>query len=120
MPTELDTLIDESMRLRSQLHQMQERYDANRQRILSIMTEENKSSYVYGNCKAFRTEPVSVESVTKDLLVKALREVDIPRDKKVFIWNTATKEIQRPSTVILQTWPRPRATAADPAEFSEV
>jgi hypothetical protein len=103
MAQELDTLIDQSLDLRRQVQELQARYDANRSRILEIMTLENRKTYLYGSCRVLRIEAVSVESVSKELLIAALKEVDIPRDKKVFIWNRAIKEVKRPSTVILQT-----------------
>jgi hypothetical protein len=37
------------------------------------------------------------------LFVKALQEVDIPREKKVFIWNRSIKEVKRPEMVILRS-----------------
>jgi hypothetical protein len=103
MSQELDTLIEQSLDLRRQVQTLQDRYDANRGRILEIMAAMNQRSYMFANCRVLRTEAVSVESVSKDLLIQALKEVDIPRDKKVFIWNRAIKEVKRPSTVILQT-----------------
>jgi hypothetical protein len=105
MPTELDALIDESLLLRRQTQQLQEQYDAKRKRILAIMTDANQRVYYHGACRAVCTEPISIESVSKELLIKALKEVDIPRDKKVFIWNTAIKEVRRPGTVMLQMVP---------------
>jgi hypothetical protein len=118
MSSELDTLIDQSLKLRSQVHSLQEQYDANRQRILNIMTDANQKSYTFNDCRVVRTESVSIESVSKDLLIQALKEVEIPRDKKVFIWNRAIKEIKRPSTVILQTI-RPRENGAGRNLFVE-
>ena len=103
MPSEIDILIDESMLLRSEMQKHQDRYDANRRRILEIMTETNRKHYVYKSCKALRTEEISIESVSKEFFIKALKEVDIPRDKKVFIWNASIKEVKRPATIILQT-----------------
>lgn len=103
MVQELNDLIEQSLNLRRQVQELQARYDANRGRILEIMTHENRKTYFFGSCKVLRTEAVSVESVSKDLLILALKEVDIPRDKKVFIWNRAVKEVKRPSTVLLQT-----------------
>jgi hypothetical protein len=102
MSTELNMLIDESLQLRTQVQKLQETYDAKRKRILEIMTDSGQKAYSFGNCKVFRTDPISIESVSKELLIKALKEVDIPRDKKVFIWNTAIKEVLRPATVMLQ------------------
>lgn len=111
MSQELNTLIEQSLDLRRQVQTLQDRYDTNRGRILEIMTAMNERSYVFANCRVLRTEAVSIESVSKDLLIQALKEVDIPRDKKVFIWNRAMKEVKRPSTVILQTIREPRASA---------
>jgi hypothetical protein len=103
MSQELNTLIEQSLDLRRQVQTLQERYDANRGRILEIMAASNQRTYVFANCRVHRTEAVSIESVSKELLIQALKEVDIPRDKKVFIWNRAIKEVKRPSTVLLQT-----------------
>ena len=103
MPVEIEQLIDQSLQLRSQMQKMQEQYDANRGRILEILAETNRKSYVYGNCRAVRTEEISIESVSKEQFIKALKDVDIPRDKKIFIWNQSIKEVKRPSTVLLQT-----------------
>lgn len=102
MPTELDVLIEESLCLRQEVQAMQEQYDEKRGRILALMTAANQQSYRYGQCKAVRTEAVIIESVSKELFVKALQEVDIPREKKVFIWNHSIKEVKRPETVILR------------------
>ncbi|MBN1130011.1 MAG: hypothetical protein JXA71_13550 [Chitinispirillaceae bacterium] len=95
-------MIGESLDLRRQVQTLQERYDGNRGRILEIMTAENRKNYTFANCRVVRTEEVSIESVSKELLIQALKEVDIPREKKVFIWNHAMREVKRPSTVILQ------------------
>ena len=111
MPGELDQLIEQSLDLRRQVQTLQASYDANRGRILEIMTRENRKTYLLGSCRVLRTEEVSIESVTKDLLIQALKEVDIPRDKKIFIWNRAVKEVKRPSTVLLQTVRSPAASA---------
>jgi hypothetical protein len=102
MISELDSLIDDSLRLKSDLQKLQERYNANRQRIFDLMTSANQKFYQHGACKAMRTEQISIESVSKDQFVKALQEVDIPREKKVFIWNRAIKQIVRPAMVVLQ------------------
>jgi hypothetical protein len=114
MSQELDTIIEQSLNLWRQVQTLQERYDANHGRILEIMAAMNQRTYMVANCRVVRTEAVSVESVSKDLLIAALKEVDIPRDKKVFIWNRAIKEVKRPSTVILQTIREP-LTSAPPA-----
>ena len=82
---------------------MQEQYDTKRGRILELMTADNRREYRHPLCKVFRTEAVILESVSKELFVKALQEVDIPREKKVFIWNKSIKEIKRPEMVILRT-----------------
>jgi hypothetical protein len=103
MPSELDVLIDESVRLRQEVQRLQERYDAKRGRILELMTADNLRTYQYGSCKAMRTEAIILESVSKELFVKALQEVDIPREKKVFIWNRSIKEVKRPEMVILRS-----------------
>jgi hypothetical protein len=103
MPSELDVLIEDSLRLRQEVQRMQEQYDAKRGRILELMTAANQQMYRYGQCKAVRTVAVTIESVSKELFVKALQEVDIPREKKVFIWNHSVKEVKRPETVILRT-----------------
>jgi hypothetical protein len=102
MPSDLDNLIGESMDLRRQIQDLQQKYDARRSRILGIMTAANQKFYLNDICKAIRTDPVSIESVSKELFIKALQEVDIPREKKVFIWNRSIKEVKRPETVILQ------------------
>ena len=102
MMSELDTLIDDSVRLKGDLQQMQERYTANRKRIFDCMTFANKKIYQRGNCKVIRTEEISIESVSKEQFIKALQEVDIPREKKVFLWNRAMKQVLRPAMVILQ------------------
>lgn len=49
-----------------------------------------------------RSEPISIETVSKELLIQALKEVDIPREKKVFIWNRLIREVQRQAMVMLQ------------------
>ncbi len=103
MPSELDVLIDESLRLRQEVQRLQEQYDAQRGRILELMTAADTRVYRHGACKAVRTEAIILESVSKDLFVKALQEVDIPREKKVFIWNRSIKEIKKPEMVILRT-----------------
>ncbi|HMD68875.1 MAG TPA: hypothetical protein VKF42_08350 [Chitinivibrionales bacterium] len=103
MPSELDVLIEESLHLRQEVQKMQEQYDGKRGRILELMTADNRREYRYGQCKAVRTEAIILESVSKELFVKALQEVDIPREKKVFIWNKSIKEIKRPEMVILRT-----------------
>ena len=103
MPSELDNLIGESFKLRQQIQQLQQKYDAKRSQILGIMTATNQKFYLNDICKAIRTDPISIESVSKDLFIKALQEVDIPREKKVFIWNRSVKEVRRPATVILQS-----------------
>jgi hypothetical protein len=102
MPTELDLLIEESLRLRQEVQRLQEQYDAKRGRILALMIAADQQWYRCGSCKAVRTEACTIESVSKELFVKALKEVDIPRDKKVFIWNHSIKEVKRPETVILK------------------
>jgi polyhydroxyalkanoate synthesis regulator phasin len=102
MPSELDSLISESMDLRRQIQDLQQKYDSKRSRILGIMTATNQKLYLNDICKAIRTDPVSIESVSKELFIKALQEVDIPREKKVFIWNHSVKEVKRPETIILQ------------------
>lgn len=102
MPSELDVLIEESLRLRQEVNAMQEQYDEKRGRILALMIAADQRSYRYGSCKAVRTEAVIIESVSKELFVKALKEVDIPREKKVFIWNHSIKEVKRPEMVMLQ------------------
>ena len=102
MSSELDNLIGESMDLRQQIHDLQQKYDAKRSQILGIMTATNQKFYLNDICKAIRTDPISIESVSKELFIKALQEVDIPREKKVFIWNHSVKEVKRPETVILQ------------------
>jgi hypothetical protein len=102
MPTELDNLISESFDLRQQIQQLQQEYDAKRSQILGIMTATNQKFYLNDICKAIRTDPISIESVSKELFIKALQEVDIPREKKVFIWNRSVKEVKRPGTIILQ------------------
>jgi hypothetical protein len=103
MSSELDVLIEESLRLRQEVQALQEQYDEKRGRILALMTAGNQRAYQYGQCKVVRTEAVTIESVSKELFVKALQEVDIPREKKVFIWNHSIKEVKRPETVILRT-----------------
>ncbi len=103
MPAEIETLIGDSVQIRSQIQKLQEQLDLNRKRILDIMTAENRKSYIYGNCRALRTEEISIESVSKELFIKALKDADIPRDKKVFIWNQSIKEVKRPASVMLQT-----------------
>jgi hypothetical protein len=103
MASELDVLIDESLRLRREVQRLQEQYDAKRSRILELMTAADARVYRHGQCKAVRTEAIILESVSKDLFVKALQEVDIPREKKVFIWNRSIKEIKKPEMVILRT-----------------
>lgn len=103
MPSELDVLIEESLRLRQDVYRMQEQYDAKRGRILELMTADNRREYRHPLCRVSRTEAVILESVSKELFVKALQEVDIPREKKVFIWNKSIKEIKRPEMVILRT-----------------
>jgi len=100
--SEIDALIDDSLRLKSEMQKMQDRYTANRQRIFDLMSSANQKYYRHGACKAVRTEQISIESVSKELFAKALQEVDIPRDKKVFIWNRAIKQIVRPAMVVLQ------------------
>jgi polyhydroxyalkanoate synthesis regulator phasin len=102
MSSELDNLIGESMDLRQQIQQLQQEYDAKRGQILGIMTATNRKFYLNDICKAIRTDAISIESVSKELFTKALQEVDIPREKKVFIWNRSVKEVKRPETVILQ------------------
>jgi hypothetical protein len=102
MPSELDNLISESMDLRRQIQDLQQKYDAKRSQILGILIASNRKFYLNDICKAIRTDPVSIESVSKELFIKALQEVDIPREKKVFIWNHSIKEVKRPETVILQ------------------
>lgn len=102
MPSELDVLLEESFRLRREVQRMQEQYDAKRGRILELMTAANQKAYQYGAYKAVRTEAVIIESVSKELFVKALQQADIPREKKVFIWNHSIKEVKRPETVILK------------------
>jgi uncharacterized protein YpmB len=102
MPTEIDTLIDESLKLRSQIQQQQEQYDSKRKRILEIMIAADQKFYRYGPCKAVRSDPISIETVSKELLIQALKEVDIPREKNVFIWNRAIREVQRQAMVTLQ------------------
>jgi hypothetical protein len=102
MIPELDSLIDESIALRMQIDQTRKEYDIRRKKIFELLTAADMKSYVHGMCKAVRTEAVSFESVSKELLIKALQDVDIPREKKVFIWNTAIKEVQRPAMVTLQ------------------
>jgi hypothetical protein len=102
MSSELDVLIEESLRLRQEVCRMQEQYDEKRGRILQIMTTDNQREYRCGQCKVVRTEAIILESVSKELLVKALQEVDIPREKKVFIWNKSVKEIKRPEMVTLR------------------
>lgn len=102
MNSELDTLIDDSLHIKSELQRMQERYDANRKRIFDLMSSANQKVYLHGGCKVVRTEQFSIESVSKDLLAKALQEVDIPREKKVFIWNRSIKQMLRPAMVVLQ------------------
>ena len=103
MPSELDTLIEESLNLRQEVQKMQERYDEKRGRILRLMAADNRREYRHPLCKVFRTEAVIIESVSKELFVKALQEADIPREKKVFIWNRSIKQVERPETVILRT-----------------
>jgi polyhydroxyalkanoate synthesis regulator phasin len=103
MPSELDNLIGESIDLRRQIQDLQQKYDAKRGQILGIMTATNQKFYLNDICKAIRTDPVSMESVSKELFIKALQEVDIPREKKVFIWNRSVKEVKRPEIVILQS-----------------
>jgi|GEM_PF-1816497 hypothetical protein len=107
MISELDSLIDDSLRLKSDLQRMQERYDANRNRIFDLMSSANQKVYQHSGCKVVRTEQVSFETVSKDLLAKALQEVDIPREKKVFIWNRAIKQMLRPAMVVLQAHRNP-------------
>ena len=102
MPAEIDTLIDESLKLRSLIQQQQESYDEKRRRILEIMTDANQKSYRYGPCKVTRTEAISIESVSKELFIQALKEVDIPREQKVFLWNRSIREVKRQPMVILQ------------------
>ncbi|HUI92990.1 MAG TPA: hypothetical protein VLX68_12145 [Chitinivibrionales bacterium] len=102
MPNEIDVLIEESLRLRREVQRLQEQYDAKRGRILALMVAADRRWYTYGACKAVRTEACSIESVSKELFVKALKEVDIPGEKKVFIWNHSVKEVKRPETVILK------------------
>ena len=102
MPSELDSLIEQSLDLRRQIQILQEQYDDKRVRILEIMTAEERKNYRFGSWRVFRTEAVSIESVSKELLIQALKEVDIPREKKVFIWNRAIKAVKRPATVMLQ------------------
>ena len=102
MNSELDSLIDDSLHLKSEMQQMQDKYNANRQRIFDLMTSANQNFYQRGACKAVRTEQISIESVSKDQFAKALQEVDIPREKKVFIWNRSIKQIVRPAMVVLQ------------------
>ena len=102
MPAEIDTLIDESLKLRSQIQQQQEAYDAKRKRILEIMIAADQKFYRYGPCKVVRSEPISIETVSKELFIRALKEVDIPREKKVFIWNRSVREVQRKEMVTLQ------------------
>ena len=111
MPTELDSLIEQSLDLRRRVQELQAQYDANRSRILEIMAGENRNTYLYGSCRVLRTGEVFVESVSKDMLIQALKEVDIPREKKVFIWKRAVKKVWRPSTVLLQ---RNRDSSAPP------
>jgi polyhydroxyalkanoate synthesis regulator phasin len=103
MSSELDHLVGESMDLRQQIQDLQQKYDAKRSRILGIMTATNRKFYLNDICKAIRTDAISIESVSKELFTKALQEVDIPREKKVFIWNHSVKEVKRPETVILQS-----------------
>ena len=106
MPSELDNLIGESLDLRQRIQRMQQEYDAKRGQIFGIMTAANQKVYLNDKCKAIRTEPISIESVSKELFIRALQEADIPREKKVFIWNRSIKEVQRPATVVLQTLKR--------------
>ncbi|MBN2036677.1 MAG: hypothetical protein JW768_08055 [Chitinispirillaceae bacterium] len=103
MSQQLDQLIERSLDLRKQVQALQSQYDDNRRRILEIMAASDQKTYFWRDCRVLRTEEVSIESVSKPLLIQALKEVDIPRDKKVFIWNRAVREIKRPSTVLLQT-----------------
>ena len=103
MPAEIENLIDQSVQIRSRIQKLQEQLDSNRRRILDIMVAENRKAYVFGNCRAVRTEEISIESVSKELFIRALKEVDISRDKKVFLWNQSIKEVKRPATVVLQT-----------------
>jgi hypothetical protein len=100
---ELDSLIEDSVGIRTQMQNMQKQYDENRGRIFELLTAADMKSYKYSNYKVFRTEAISIESVSKELLIKALQDVDIPREKKVFIWNNSIKEIQRPAMVTIQT-----------------
>lgn len=114
MNLELDSLIDDSLRIKSELQRMQEHYDANRKRIFDLMSLANQKVYQHGGCKVVRTEQMSIESVSKDLLAKALQEVDIPREKKVFIWNRAIKQILRPAMVVLQAHFNPKGGLSKP------
>ena len=103
MQSEIDTLIEESLSIRKQVQTLQEQYDAKRGRILALMVAGNQREYRNALCRVFRTEAVIIESVSKELFVKALQEVDIPREKKVFIWNRSIKQVERPETVMLRT-----------------
>jgi hypothetical protein len=102
MPSELDVLIEESFRLRQEVQRLQEHYDAKRGRILELMSAANLKEYPCGPYKAVRTEAFIIESVSKELFIKALQEVDIPREKKVFLWNRSMKEVKRPEMVVLR------------------
>jgi hypothetical protein len=102
MTSELDTLIDDSLQLKTKIGQLQEQYNANRQRIFKEMSSANQKVYLHGSCKVVRTEQISIESVSKEQFIQALQEVDIPREKKVFIWNRAIKQVLRPAMVVLQ------------------
>jgi hypothetical protein len=111
VPEELDILIGESVDIRSNIKKMQEEYDGNRSRISELLKEKNLHSYSYGRYRAVLTEEISMEGVSKELLIKALQEVDIPREKKVFIWNHAIKEIKRPAIVMIQEIRNPAKSA---------
>ena len=115
MQAELDMLIDESLLLRNRISGLREEYEEKRRHILELLNAADMKTYVHGSCRVVRTEAVSIESVSKELLIDALREVDIPRDKKVFIWKHAIREIQRPATVMLmQSRPSPGAAPQIP------
>lgn len=49
MPSELDVLIEESLRLRQEVNAMQEQYDEKRGRILALMIAADQRSYRYGS-----------------------------------------------------------------------
>jgi hypothetical protein len=102
MPSELDVLIEESFHMRKEVQRLQDQYNAKRGRILALMSAANQRVYWYGPCKVIRTEGVIMENVSKEQFIQALKEVDIPREKKVFIWNRSVKQVHRPEMVMLR------------------